>query len=971
MATPRDRNKTRRKREQTTLQRPPKREGETDERPRESELDMVVQRLKRFDPMRWMAGMEFKRSVSRESPVTPDPGPAKLEALEKGARGVVVAEGGHRGKVTGATYPKPRASFGFVGVAARITLPRGARHAVLALRFDPKGLGPVVRSSLRLFRWNETDARYTLVPHSAPSAYGSYVYGRIDEDGTYVLIGVNAYPPVYHTLKYLCLSRGLLGRPAKGLVDVLRPRICQVILCAPDVMRRFADPVFFADAERVAADEGYPLPPGPIPGWPRPGEGPLPGNLCELCMGLDAIPPPECEIVIELPPATCWNGAWESVGPTDLAGCIKHVLVDPVDSNRVWCGAANGGVWRLDSVAAYPGTTWVPLTDTLDDLQVRALAVASGDNRVVYFADGVGRLLRSDDRGAHWIVVMASGLGIVSRILVHHADPLTVFVASNTGFRIATDGGGSWTDLRLGNIVDAVLDPQDSSIIYLAEVGTGILKSFTVGFGPWTTVLPWSRAAAAATSADIRIALGLRHANGSFQTDADRTVVAKFAHEIFVNHRGGREGASGGWVSRGLAGDPVQIWWDNCLAVDPFDPQRMLSGQRELYRTADGGVSWTTVASFYSPHEDQQSVTFDPRTLNVAYLANDGGVFRSADGGVTWIGSGTTVADEIAARRSLVSGLATAEFYHVGVQGSVAVGNLYHSGIIASDNVSTLRWHGIEGHAWEFARVLADRRRPGRFYVLAGELFRRRYPATGANDFIRFGPFTPSSGNAVSALAVDKRPTSQTIVCGALNNPAPGVANALMITKEGDKEPSVDAAGNVVNVPAWSVAIDAGTRSVAACAFAPADPGRCYVMAGDGKAWRKDDVNAAGAWLEPGQWTAGDVRQIAVNAHDAGRVYAVSGTRVGRSPDGGATWTDVGTSTLPPGELNSIVADPVRRSVLYLGADVGVFRSADEGDTWSPFDVGLPNAQVLQIFREGSYLYAVTYGRALWRRRLC
>ena len=44
-------------------------------------------------------------------------------------------------------------------------------------------------------------------------------------------------------------------------------------------------------------------------------------------------------------------------------------------------------------------------------------------------------------------------------------------------------------------------------------------------------------------------------------------------------------------------------------------------------------------------------------------------------------------------------------------------------------------------------------------------------------------------------------------------------------------------------------------------------------------------------------------------------------------------------------------------------------RSPDEGNIWSAYDVRLPNAPVGQMFRDGDFLYAVTYGRGLWRRR--
>jgi hypothetical protein len=101
-------------------------------------------------------------------------------------------------------------------------------------------------------------------------------------------------------------------------------------------------------------------------------------------------------------------------------------------------------------------------------------------------------------------------------------------------------------------------------------------------------------------------------------------------------------------------------------------------------------------------------------------------------------------------------------------------------------------------------------------------------------------------------------------------------------------------------------------------------------------------------------------------------LYAVSGTTFGRSADGGRTWPSAGITTPPPAvELNSIVAHPYDPFTLFIGADTGVFVSRDDGENWSPFDEKLPNAEVMQVFIERGYLYAVTHGRGLWRREIC
>ena len=54
---------------------------------------------------------------------------------------------------------------------------------------------------------------------------------------------------------------------------------------------------------------------------------------------------------------------------------------------------------------------------------------------------------------------------------------------------------------------------------------------------------------------------------------------------------------------------------------------------------------------------------------------------------------------------------------------------------------------------------------------------------------------------------------------------------------------------------------------------------------------------------------------------------------------------------------------------LFLGTDVGVFYSPDEGFHWYPIHDGLPNAPAWEIAWSGDALYAAVHGRRLWRAK--
>ena len=948
----------------------------------EGRLDFDLVRLheERFDPKRWEQAIEFKRRMPHLAVGTQDPGPAILDEFETSEVGGFISKEFTSVHLRLGENPNEKGSFGFVGSYAAVEA-EGSLDGLLALRFDPAKLGWVVRESLRLFRWDESTERFLMIPGSDVSRVGDYVFGQISQPGLYAIIGVHAHPLVLGTIWVFCNFRDLIHAIPSEMGRDFQDRICQLILCAPDLMNVMKDPSVFQESARANGWEGFLPPEGG--GLELPPLGDSFQDWCERCTGIRYGSLPECEIIDRggLLPVFCVAPRWETVGPIDLSGCIKQVVVDPSDSNRIYAAAANGGVWVLDSVSTYPSTTWRPLTDQLENLQMRAIAVARSDPQILYAANGLRYLYRSPDRGVSWSRTSNTDLGYIRKILIHPSNPQMVIVASHHGLYISFTGGGAgtWTLSHAGDVLDAVMDPLDSSIIYIAERGVGIRKTTTMGFGPdpWPIVLNWARATSPSTSM-IKIALGDRNADGTLQFDLNRTVAAKLGSEVFINQRGGRDSGTD-WQTRGARGGNGYGDWCHVLAVDPFNPNIILAGQQELFRTDNGGNNWSKVIHEFGwdpAHEDQHSLAFDRNNRGIVYLANDGGVHRSTDSGATWSVPNASVADDIVAKRSLVRSLVTAEFYRVGVQGNHAVGNLYHSGIIATSNLNSGTWGGIQGHAWEFRYIYADPKRLRRYYVFAGELIRQRYPVTGTDDFIVFGQFTPyTSGgytsSPVGAIAVDMRPSSETILVGAGSDAATGAGYRLMVTRNGNQEPSRDAAGNLVGLPTWTAEVDNGTDPIVSIMFAPSLPGKAYAISESGKVYSKNDVNAAGAWTEPGRWVTSGVRQLAVHPRLDSTLYAITSDRLAYSADSGASWREIGAGQLPRSEFNSIVAHRSDPRILYLGADSGVYVSPDAGNTWSPFDTGLPNAEVLHIYWENNHLYAVTHGRGLWRITPC
>ncbi|MBF5041989.1 hypothetical protein FGE12_06255 [Aggregicoccus sp. 17bor-14] len=127
----------------------------------------------------------------------------------------------------------------------------------------------------------------------------------------------------------------------------------------------------------------------------------------------------------------------------------------------------------------------------------------------------------------------------------------------------------------------------------------------------------------------------------------------------------------------------------------------------------------------------------------------------------------------------------------------------------------------------------------------------------------------------------------------------------------------------------------------------------------------------------PAGKTAGDVYVAASAAPLAGDGKSLVSDALGHlfiTTNRGASWAPLhGNGTgfdLPNVGIGSVRYDPgdTANNTLYVGTELGVYRSIDGGQTWRRFGNGLPMASVTDMFisRTGSMLRVSTFGRGLW-----
>jgi photosystem II stability/assembly factor-like uncharacterized protein len=162
----------------------------------------------------------------------------------------------------------------------------------------------------------------------------------------------------------------------------------------------------------------------------------------------------------------------------------------------------------------------------------------------------------------------------------------------------------------------------------------------------------------------------------------------------------------------------------------------------------------------------------------------------------------------------------------------------------------------------------------------------------------------------------------------------------------------------------WS-AINAGlpgsSLRVASIAISPAQPSILFArtIGSGGVSALFKSTDGAATWnvlsslVGPGS--------LALDPQDPAKLYAVAGSGVLRSRDGGNTWSTAGAG-LPSTYISTLIVDSA--SNLYAVAGPGIFKSPDGGATWQSLDLALPsNAFVSSLVadpNDPSRLYALS-----------
>lgn len=682
--------------------------------------------------------------------------------------------------------------------------------------------------------------------------------------------------------------------------------------------------------------------------------------------------------ILRAQPTTLTSGdEWSQVGPSPLydqghtfSGRITAIAVDPTNGSTAYIGAAQGGVWKTTD----HGATWTPLTDAQPSLAVGAVAIDPSSPNVVYAGTGEANnscdsyfgagILKSTDGGSTWTVVGATSFArsSVSRIIVHPTDS-NILWASDTGGAggfvcyaqappvqsgvwKSIDGGTTWTRVLNGNVHDLVIDPTNANTLYAGVDQDGIWKS-TDGGSTWTrlaTGLP-----ASSTIGRVAVAINPNVPSTLYAIFSNRTNGTQVGGTYRTNNGGTTwtllttkpSGSCQYWNFKDACtytgSSSGQCWYDLVIGVAPDGG--VWIGGTGVWRSGNAGSTWTAVCPL-NVHPDQHALAFKGTDV---WLGNDGGVFTTADNGASWT--------------SRNSGLAITQFYPGGAlhptDAEVAIGGAQDNGSLLFSG--SLAWNLLltgDGAANAFDFTAPETVR----YVSFQYLTIAKTIDGGASWFYAVNGITDAGTTRANFIApfVMCPHDSQILVAGS---------NKVWRTTDG--------AGN------WSLdSPDPLGARITSLAFA-ASTGDCGTyFAGDqvGSVFR---TTSAGAdWSNIASGLPGlAVNDIAVDPSNAAVVIVgLSGFGSGHvwrstnALDPTPIWTAIDAG-IPDVPVNAVLIDPTASNVLYLGTDVGIFRSTDGGTSWQVFMGGHPNVAVFDLVANANTgtILSFTHGRSVFK----
>ena len=313
------------------------------------------------------------------------------------------------------------------------------------------------------------------------------------------------------------------------------------------------------------------------------------------------------------------------------------LAVDPANSGTVYLGTNGDGVFKSKD----GGGTWNGANTGLAGVYIGRVVLDAQHPGTIY-ATSPSRLFKSQDNGATWSAGRwgAAGLWDVSLAVdpqnsntIYAGAPATEYRAG--GLFLSGDGGMNWSVANVFSPAmraehscggaDSLVLAQNPNALYVGSTWCGLYRSTDRG-------QTWTQLDALPDGMVEAIAIDPQNPDTIYTTGyVHSSLFQNGPNQVYKSVDGG---VSWSMANSGLTGTgDVYV-----LLIDPASPTTLYAGALNpdgwaIYKTTDGAATWKRLTAGYP-------LAIEPRS-DTLYAALSGGLFRSTDGGATWIPSGT------------------------------------------------------------------------------------------------------------------------------------------------------------------------------------------------------------------------------------------------------------------------------------------------------------------------------------------
>ena len=675
---------------------------------------------------------------------------------------------------------------------------------------------------------------------------------------------------------------------------------------------------------------------------------------------------------------TSREAKWEAMGPLNTAGRCLTIGINPQEANTIYVGSASGGLWRSRNLGL--DLSWERIETGFPVLGVSTIAFADQDSTVMFIGtgevynvdvtgnDGAYRstrgsygigILKSIDGGENWTHSLDWSYNQnegVWMIKVSPTNPNIVYAGTTQGVLKSIDQGETW-NLVLENplVTDVEIHPSDPNriVVSCGNFDTPDKGIYFTTDGAET----WSKSTGVPDDFNGKILLA--------QSLSEPDIV----YASVGNGFGFSDGytwllkSNNGGVNFSIVNETDysqwQGWFSHDIAIDPNNPDEVIAVGINIFKSEDAGENLTQVSGGgvtlgdieilgpdgppdYS-HSDHHFVMYHPGIEDLVLIGNDGGVFLSFDSGLSF--------------RSANAGLQTTQFYN-GFSVSDTDPNLALGGL--QDNSTSLfngtgawsREIGGDG-SWSAINQINN----NTIYGSSQNLRIRRSDNQGVSWINRSPTLNNDNPLFIAPYVVSK------------SSPSILYAGATKLYRSDDFADSWTTTNNDTPLngdPIFALDVSDIDENVVYAGTAPeANPAALFNTRDGGLTF--NEVSPVSDRI------VNDISVFPSKPESAIAVYSGFDTpHVFRTDDFGASWTDI-SNNLPNVPTNAVIVNPYDYNEIYVGNDLGVYISQDGGESWEPYQAGLPSALIvmdLKISLANNMLWIASHGNGVYQTPL-